>query len=131
MLQRFLKRPSVIIAIYAVLAPWPSSHGSERVIHAHPAGSVGVAFSADGQEIASAGNRGRFRILGVEAGGIIGEVKIWDVITGQKKAELPGIRAAVTSVAFSHDGKLLAAGCGGNDNTVRVSNLVNAREKPN
>ena len=114
MLRRFLARLVVIVGFSAFVAPRLSSNGSELVIHAHPAGSVDVAFSADGRQVASAGNRGRFRILGAEAGGIIGEVKIWDASSGKIRAELPGIKAAVTSVAFSPDGKLLAAGGGGN-----------------
>jgi len=78
---------------------------------------LSVAFSPDGGRLASAcGTKGR----GPEQGG---EVKIWDVATGQDIQTLPGGRAGgVLFVAFSVDGKRLAGAC--LDHTVRVWELV-------
>jgi WD40 repeat protein len=41
-----------------------------------------------------------------------GEVKLWDVATGQEKASLKGHASPVYCVALSRDGKLLASGSG-------------------
>jgi WD40 repeat protein len=48
----------------------------------------------------------------------IGEVKLWDVNTGQQIAVLKGHGRGVDKVVFSRDGKLLASGS--TDNTIRI-----------
>jgi WD40 repeat protein/tetratricopeptide (TPR) repeat protein len=64
----------------------------------------GVAFSAEGQRIAS--------------GSADQTVKAWDAQTGQQVLDLRGHTAPVTSVAFSPDGQRIASGS--EDKTVKV-----------
>jgi WD40 repeat protein/tRNA A-37 threonylcarbamoyl transferase component Bud32 len=63
-----------------------------------------VAFSPDGQQIAGACGSSR---LGGEL--LPGEVQVWDANTCQEIYRLKGHRSAVTSVAWSCDGKRIAA----------------------
>lgn len=64
----------------------------------------GVAFSPDGKTLASAGGTDYL-------------VKLWDVATGRELNTLAGHKDAVTSVAISPDGKIVASGSW--DGTVR------------
>ena len=54
-----------------------------------------MAFSPDGQRLASASHDGT--------------VKVWDAATGQETLTLKGHTGVVSSVAFSPDGKRLAS----------------------
>jgi hypothetical protein len=68
-----------------------------------------VAFSRDGRHLAAA--IGNF----ITTGGhsiIPGEVRVWDIITGQEIYSLRGHRDCVWSVSFSPDGKRLASAAG-------------------
>lgn len=56
----------------------------------------------------------------------VGQVKIWDVATGQQIGVLQGHGHAVDKVAFSRDGKLLATG--GTDNTIKIWDLAAKRD---
>ncbi len=67
-----------------------------------------LAFSPDGK-VLTAG----IAPLASDVGGVL----LWDVSTGKLKGKLPGASSA-TSVAFSADGSLIAAG--GTDTTVRL-----------
>jgi WD40 repeat protein len=55
-----------------------------------------LAFSPDGQQLAS--------------GSESGTVRLWDVRTGEQVWSLEGYASGVKSVAFSPDGQLLALG---------------------
>ena len=63
----------------------------------------GLAFTPDGRVLATG-----------DAGG---RVKLWDVATGQRLAQIDGHKGAVTCAAFSPDGTALLTG--GNDGTLR------------
>jgi WD40 repeat protein len=74
----------------------------------HTASANAVAFSHDGQLLAS--------------GGSDDVVKVWRVSDGSPVTTLTGFNDRVTSVAFSHDGNKLAAGSA--DRTVKVWNVA-------
>jgi WD40 repeat protein len=94
---------------------WEPATGKERLRLEVPCGNVKVAFSPDGKTLAS--------------GGLEKTIRLWDVATGTetRKLEAPRDRGKasddsfsdyVKSIAFSPDGKLLAAG--GHDKTIRL-----------
>lgn len=76
------------------------------------AGSACMAFSPDGQRIASGGT------VWQKSAQVAGPVVILDRLTGRELRTLEGHRAGVLSVAFSPDGRRLASG--GYDGTLRL-----------
>jgi WD40 repeat protein/tRNA A-37 threonylcarbamoyl transferase component Bud32 len=87
---------------------WDLDTGPVRILKANDESS-GLAFSPDGNKIASANG------VGV---GRRGDVQVWDVQTGQELHRLRGHESAGTSVVWSPDGKRLLSG--GEDKTARV-----------
>ena len=91
---------------------WDLDEGAERTALQGAEGSVlAVAISPDGRTLAT--------------GGLEGTVKLWDPLTGQLRATLqgrrkedadggnspaPSHRGVISSLAFSADGRMLAAG---------------------
>ena len=63
-----------------------------------PAGPARAAFAADGKTLAT----------GLADGGVI----LWDPVTGQERATLPGHNQPIQTLAFTSDGQTLIAVCG-------------------
>ena len=92
---------------------WDSATGKELFALKGHAGWVNsVAFSPDGQRLASGSNDRT--------------VKLWDSATGKELFALKGHAGPVHSVAFSPDGQRLASGSW--DQTVRIWDSVTGKE---
>src|SRR5262249_6398173 len=64
-----------------------------------PDGALGIAISPDAGTLAT----------GDTSYSALGEARLWDLESGKELATLPGHRGPVRTVAFSPDGKMLAA----------------------
>src|SRR5205823_5940026 len=81
---------------------------------AHPDQVYAVAYRPDGKVIASAG-----------AGKPTG-IRFWDAETGERRPAIESPQRAIKSLAFSKDGKLIAAGAF--DGTARVFDVATGTE---
>jgi WD40 repeat protein/serine/threonine protein kinase len=91
---------------------WRLAHADLFTLKGHTSIVSSVAFSPDGQRLAS--------------GSHDNTVKIWDARTGQESLTLKGHTEAVMCVAFSPDGQRLASGS--NDNTVKIWDVRTGQE---
>jgi WD40 repeat protein len=99
---------------------WEPSTGQRVRTFALAGASVnGVCFSPDGKAVAAGVGRWTDDPRGFHQG----EVKVWEVTSGQERLSLDAGLAAVHSVAFSPDGLRLAAGRGEAGNTPALALL--------
>jgi WD40 repeat protein len=96
------------IALAIVHRRSPGHPPAAQILEGHQYSVQHLAFAPDSQTLASAAGE---RYKG-------GEVKLWDVASGQERTTLRGHEGAVYAVAFSPDSRLLATGS--LDRTVRL-----------
>ena len=82
-----------------------------RTLTGHRDSVLSVAFSPDGQTLASGGLK---------------DIRLWNLATGKELRTIWGHRDAVLSVAFSPDGQTLASGS--LDETIKLWNLATGKE---
>ena len=93
---------------------WDMEKRRERaILEGHTDAVTSVAFSPDGNFLASASPDGI--------------VKLWDVNAQREIASLSGHKDGVTTIAYHPDGKLLASGSG--DGTIKLWNVVEQKEE--
>jgi WD40 repeat protein/serine/threonine protein kinase len=93
---------------------WDAQTGKAALtLQGHKGDVRGVCWSPDGNRLASAGQG-----YDEQKKEFYGEVKVWEVKTGQPTLSLHGHTSGVYGVAWSPDGTRLASAC--NDWTVRV-----------
>lgn len=87
-------------------------HELVQTLHGHKMAVFGVAFSPDGQTVATAS--------------LDDTCCLWAVRTGQRLAELGGHQGGTYCVAYSPDGKTLAVGC--NEGELKLWNHASRRD---
>src|SRR5262249_3496697 len=87
---------------------------------------MGLGWSLDGREIAAVSAEGRMG-GGFSAGTPDRHVRIWDVASRKERIKLEGPMDGCWCVAWSPDGRLIAAG--GEDHIVRVWERATGRER--
>jgi WD40 repeat protein len=91
---------------------WNAHSGQEVLtLKGHNSGFWTACFSPNSKSLATAGEG--YAVRGSPIRLVPGEVKVWDVTTGQEALSLKGDTGDPLSACFSPDGSRLAVGCGG------------------
>ena len=92
---------------------WDAETGQIRASFTHQGGINQVFISPDGKRVATGGGNAKLAngapADGLDGPGSGGDVRLWDLATGRRVAVLPMPSGRVTRLAFSRDGKMLAA----------------------
>ena len=100
-------------SLFFTLRDWKIDAWQRHLLRGHTSQVNTVAFSPDGQTLASGCDSGR--------------VRLWDVKTGQEKMVLGGNLSGIRCVAFSPDGKTLASAS--NDKSIRLWDIPGSEQK--
>ncbi|MBD6618715.1 protein kinase [Komarekiella sp. 'clone 1'] len=100
----------------SLIASIPSGVLLQRTLTGHSSSVNSVAFSPDGNTLASGGGLTDYTI------------KLWNLATGEQIRTLTGDSGSINSVAISPDGKTLASGS--DDTTMKLWNLATGEEIP-
>jgi WD40 repeat protein/tRNA A-37 threonylcarbamoyl transferase component Bud32 len=113
---------------------WDVATGAEqRTLEGHDDVVGWIVFAPDGKTLASANGHWTIRVANPlnqflrPSSGLLGYVKLWDVAKGAELATLAGNSNQILTLAFSPDGRTLAAGQSGD--FIRLWD-VNGRREP-
>src|SRR5206468_1649666 len=99
-----MKKAGVCLTVLTLVATGQTLAQPPAEFKGHQGLIFGVAFSPDGQTLATAS--------------FDNTVKLWDFATGKEKMTLKGHTKPVYAVVYSHDGTLIATA--GDDNSIRI-----------
>lgn len=102
---------------------WDVATGRElRTLAGHGGVVNGLAFSPDGKTLVSAGEGGESGFF--KSSDKDDTIKLWDVASGTELRSFASHGDKIKSVAFSHDGKIVASGNGSTKDFKRKDNSV-------
>lgn len=111
-LSRGGKQLAISVEAENVARLYDCASGAERELAGHSDFVSGLAFSPDGQTLAT--------------GSMDGTIRLWNTATGETRATLPGHMQETTDVAFAPDGQTLASL--GRNESLKLWHLPTLRE---